>query len=1116
MARSTNVNVGIRLSADGRQLVGQARLSREEMRKLGMEFDQSGRRARGFSRDSERAGRSTEALGQGVSRLRGLLGALGVSLSVVGLQRLITGTTQALDEIGKLSRSTGIATDDLQRLEFAASQTGVQFNTLTSGLQYFQRQLTENDQVREFAEALDIRHLETTDQLLAIAEQFEGITDPAERAAAAARLFGRSAGPEMLKLIEEGAEGIRQLTGRADELGLVLDDKAIAAAEQFNDSWDEVRRSLSATLRAGVMQGLTNESDEMSDAWYTLTEVLTSPELRDGIATIVSGIVTITTAAARGVAGLGALRNALQDVFGATPDEEWERQLQRLERLRESADRYREALNRAQEAGYDGPGGISDSQRRLDQIEEEITQTETLIARHMDYSDAGDETAKTLARIVVEGTTAGDMWRNLLREQRAATQATQQAAREQRQFEAAFGRLHDQLNPVQAATRQYREQVDLLDRAWAEGLISGEDYWDLLNRLATGAEDAVEETRELAREADPFAEAWKRAIEDVDRAFVQLWESAFGGFRSFADQLKRSFQRLLAELAHAAVTRPILVQMGVGTGLMGGASTASAASATMDNLSSFGSLMQMGSSAFSTMGSHLGGLAIHAQHGTGLFSQQSAMLAAQEAGMGTLAGNLATFGSYAGGALVGVLAGSMISGGYSALGSSGNTAVLAGTGIGAAVGGPLGAAIGGALGGVVNRVFGRGPEKVRSDRLELGVDDFDVFGERVTRTRQSGGLLRSSKRRTYREELDDDVAGFINDRLGEFRDEFDLLLDRAGSDALRSFRMEAQGIDIRGLSDAEIEQAIGEWMDSVAEAMLSAAVRQLDPAFRRLVASQGSTEDQLAMFGLLGDLHQMMTQSPVAAGIEAWENAQRSTTEVYRAQVLEVERLASGYDRTVDSTRELAEAFAASREMAAQLTVALLAAANEVDAVLGRLSLRIQEDLIRDDDALYDFRRGRVDMLTEALSGMTDPTQILETIREIEQLTGQMWGSLDPSQQDEMGGGFLSFLDEINELAQDQIADAIAALEDSARATTGIVDDALSGGDLGRAADRFRSLIDRLLPFGDLFGRSVANFETTTRQMEDASVAIARAVDRFERSTTITVNVETGETEVGG
>jgi hypothetical protein len=176
VSRSTNVNVGIRLSADGRQLIGQARLSEEQMRKLGREFERTGR-------DAQSLNTNTESLAQGFTRLRGLLGALGVSLSVVGLQRLITSTTGALDEIGKLSRATGIATDDLQRLEFAASQTGVQFRTMTTGLQYFQRQLTENDQVAAFAESLDIRHLDTTEQLLAIAQQFEGITDPAERAA---------------------------------------------------------------------------------------------------------------------------------------------------------------------------------------------------------------------------------------------------------------------------------------------------------------------------------------------------------------------------------------------------------------------------------------------------------------------------------------------------------------------------------------------------------------------------------------------------------------------------------------------------------------------------------------------------------------------------------------------------------------------------------------------------------------------------------------------------------------------------------------------------------------------------------------------------------------------
>ena len=108
-----------------------------------------------------------------------------------------------------------------------------------------------------------------------------------------------------------------------------------------------------------------------------------------------------------------------------------------------------------------------------------------------------------------------------------------------------------------------------------KGLISKQDAERLNEQLADSLDDVGRKTKDTATE---FETAWKRGIERVDDMFANLWTSAFDGFKDFGSTLKRSFTGLLAELAHAAITRPIVMQFqqafsggGGGTGQSGAA-----------------------------------------------------------------------------------------------------------------------------------------------------------------------------------------------------------------------------------------------------------------------------------------------------------------------------------------------------------------------------------------------------------------------------------------------------------------------------------------------------------------------------------------------------------------
>lgn len=122
--------------------------------------------------------------------------------------------------------------------------------------------------------------------------------------------------------------------------------------------------------------------------------------------------------------------------------------------------------------------------------------------------------------------------------------------------------LEDRLDPVGKATKQYQKDVALLASAHARGEISGEKYATMLATLEGEYAKATEVSGEWAQ--------WtESALERVDGAFADAWKNIGDGFAGFRDSLTNAFKQMLAELAHMAITRPIVMQIGAALGIGG-------------------------------------------------------------------------------------------------------------------------------------------------------------------------------------------------------------------------------------------------------------------------------------------------------------------------------------------------------------------------------------------------------------------------------------------------------------------------------------------------------------------------------------------------------------------
>lgn len=123
------------------------------------------------------------------------------------------------------------------------------------------------------------------------------------------------------------------------------------------------------------------------------------------------------------------------------------------------------------------------------------------------------------------------------------------------------------------------------------------------------------------KQAETWETMWKRAVERIDDAFVDLWKSAFSGGKDFAQGIKDTIKQMLAEIAHANITKPLtnwLSQLvgGTNSGLGGGQSGGGMLSGMFGGNNSNG-LMKTISSGLSSI---FKSASSSAANGTGWFS----------------------------------------------------------------------------------------------------------------------------------------------------------------------------------------------------------------------------------------------------------------------------------------------------------------------------------------------------------------------------------------------------------------------------------------------------------------------------------------------------------------
>ncbi|MBS5839581.1 MAG: phage tail tape measure protein [Pseudomonas sp.] len=188
-----------------------------------------------------------------------------------GVVAFVSSVSESEDAAGKFADSIGVSYEALQELEFAAQRSGNSIEDMRMVLGKLSTELVDakTGKTNEALARLGLSALDATGKLKPADQMLGEISAKFETLGKAEQVnLAKSLGikPQMVKLLQQGADGLAALRQAARETGAVLPEEAKKRAADYNDSLLDLQVSIKAIGRnfaVHVMPGLTEAFKRM-------------------------------------------------------------------------------------------------------------------------------------------------------------------------------------------------------------------------------------------------------------------------------------------------------------------------------------------------------------------------------------------------------------------------------------------------------------------------------------------------------------------------------------------------------------------------------------------------------------------------------------------------------------------------------------------------------------------------------------------------------------------------------------------------------------------------------------------------------------------------------------
>lgn len=264
----------------------------------------------------QRAFKFGKAIGVSLAAVGGVI-STGVGIAIAGIRSAIN----SMDDLSKAAQRSQVPTEQFTALAYAGELADVSMEDLQSSLGRLAKaqgdSLKETTKQSKIFDALGIAAEDATGKLrptydvfLDFADAFKRNQGSPEILAAGMQIFGRSF-QNLIPLLKDGSQGLRDAADEGRDLGKVFGDEAGRNAEEFNDNLTRLKSSVQGlwiSVATELLPDLIQLTNEFKD-W--VTEGGRSQKLADDIAESIRGIA----GAIRSVGSVLGVLDNLNDVF---------------------------------------------------------------------------------------------------------------------------------------------------------------------------------------------------------------------------------------------------------------------------------------------------------------------------------------------------------------------------------------------------------------------------------------------------------------------------------------------------------------------------------------------------------------------------------------------------------------------------------------------------------------------------------------------------------------------------------------------------------------------------------------------------------------------------------
>jgi hypothetical protein len=174
-------------------------------------------------------------------------------------------------EIYDASIKTGLSTEALSALKYAADLSGSSFEQLTKGITSFGIEVGKaadgNDKAVAKMAALGVTSNDLHTALGQVIKTIFNAKNETDRLRLATEAFGKKVGPDLIPLIIDAEGNLEKLEKTAAELGITLSEESAKAADEFGDTLTLLETQAAATGRAFIgplMKDITEAMKKIS------------------------------------------------------------------------------------------------------------------------------------------------------------------------------------------------------------------------------------------------------------------------------------------------------------------------------------------------------------------------------------------------------------------------------------------------------------------------------------------------------------------------------------------------------------------------------------------------------------------------------------------------------------------------------------------------------------------------------------------------------------------------------------------------------------------------------------------------------------------------------------